>query len=57
MKVLNIVSLLEPLEVQSREVQDDSDMLAFRAGIAAVYAAYVTALIELEENVSLVGSV
>jgi hypothetical protein len=32
-------------------------MLAFRAGIAAVYAAYVTALIELEENVSLVGFV
>jgi len=52
LKVLNVISLLEPLEAQSREVQDDSDMLVFRAGIAAVYAAYVTALIELEENVS-----
>jgi exportin-T len=52
LKVLDIVSLLEPLEAQTREVGDDSEALAFRAALAAIYAAYATALIELEENVS-----
>lgn len=52
MKVLNIVALLEPLEAQTRNVQDDSDMLAFRAALGSVYAGYAAALIELEENVS-----
>lgn len=53
LKVLDIVALLEPLEAQTRDVGDDSEKLAFRAGLAAIYAAYATALIELEENVSL----
>ena len=53
LKVLDIVSLLEPLEAQTRDVGDDSEKLAFRAGLAAIYAAYATALIELEENVSI----
>lgn len=52
LKVLDIVGLLEPLEAQTREVGDDSDLLTFRAALAAIYAAYATALIELEENVS-----
>jgi exportin-T len=42
---------LEPLEAQTREVGDDQELLAFRAALAAIYAAYATALIELEENV------
>ena len=49
--MLDIVSLLEPLEAQTRDVQDDTELLAFRAALAAVYAAYATSLIELEENV------
>lgn len=51
--MLDIVALLEPLEAQTRDVGDDSEKLAFRAGLAAIYAAYATALIELEENVSI----
>jgi ethanolamine utilization cobalamin adenosyltransferase len=51
LKVLDIVGLLEPLEAQTREVGDDQELLAFRAALAAIYAAYATALIELEENV------
>ena len=42
---------MEPLEAQTREVGDDQELLAFRAALAAIYAAYATALIELEENV------
>jgi len=49
--VLDIVGLLEPLEAQTGEVGDDQELLAFRAALAAIYAAYATALIELEENV------
>lgn len=52
LKVLDIVGLLEPLEAQTRDVGDDTELLAFRAALAAIYAAYATALIELEENVS-----
>jgi exportin-T len=51
LKVLDIVGLLEPLEAQTRDVGDDQELLAFRAALAAIYAAYATALIELEENV------
>ena len=52
LKVLDVVALLDPLEAQTRNVQDDPDMLAFRAALGMVYAGYGDALIELEEDVS-----
>lgn len=52
LKVLDIVALLDPLETQTRNIQDDPDMLAFRAALGQVYAGYGDTLIELEENVS-----
>lgn len=51
LRVLGIPALLDPLEAQTRNVQDDPDMLAFRAALGQVYAGYGDALIELEENV------
>lgn len=51
LKVLDVISLLDPLEAQTRDTQDDS-IVAFRATLGSVYAGYGSALIDLEENVS-----
>lgn len=51
LKVLDVVSLLDPLEAQSRDTQDEA-AISFRATLGSVYAGYGSALIDLEENVS-----
>lgn len=51
MKVLNVLSLLDPLESQTRGAPDDA-MVTFRAGLGGILAAYGTELIALTEVVS-----
>ncbi|KAL1411126.1 pre-tRNA nuclear export protein [Vanrija albida] len=49
LKVLDIVSLLDPLEQQTRNVKGDHELVNFRAALAGVIQAYGTELIKLTE--------
>ncbi|WVF68493.1 hypothetical protein IAT40_003260 [Kwoniella sp. CBS 6097] len=50
LKVLNVVAIVDPLEVETRGVKDNEEAIAFRAAIASLLAAYGTELIGFNEN-------
>lgn len=53
LKALDVISLLDPLENSTQIAsKDDTDMTAFRAGLAGVLQTYGSELIEYIENVS-----
>lgn len=49
LKVLDIPSVLDPLESQTRTAKDDHAMVLFRASLASVLQVYGTELIKLTE--------
>ncbi|KAK6908461.1 hypothetical protein I203_102463 [Kwoniella mangroviensis CBS 8507] len=51
LRVLDIVSLIDPLESETRGVKDNEEVVAFRAAVAGVLAAFGTELIAFSENV------
>ncbi|WWC92796.1 uncharacterized protein L201_007755 [Kwoniella dendrophila CBS 6074] len=50
LKVLDIVSLVDPLEVETRGVKDNEEVVAFRAAVGGVLATFGTELVALSEN-------
>ncbi|TXT13691.1 hypothetical protein VHUM_01058 [Vanrija humicola] len=49
LKVLDIISLVDPLEQQTRGVKEDHELVTFRAALAGVVQAYGTELIKITE--------
>ncbi|WVQ66053.1 uncharacterized protein L199_004231 [Kwoniella botswanensis] len=56
LRVLDIVSLVDPLESETRGVKDNEEVVAFRAAVAGILSAFGTELIAFSENVSRKGS-
>ncbi|WVQ96040.1 hypothetical protein IAU59_003140 [Kwoniella sp. CBS 9459] len=50
LKVLNVVSIVDPLEAETRGVKDNEEAVNFRAAIASLLAAYGIELIGFNEN-------
>lgn len=52
LKVLDIISLLSPLEAETRDTKNDADVVAFRAALGGILSVYGTELILFIEEVS-----
>nr|XP_019043552.1 exportin-T [Kwoniella bestiolae CBS 10118]OCF22482.1 exportin-T [Kwoniella bestiolae CBS 10118] len=50
LRVLNLVSLVDPLESETRGVKDNEEVIAFRAAVASILATFGTELIGFFEN-------
>ena len=51
LKVLDVISLLDPLETETRSTQDDANVEIFRTAIGGVLTVYGTELIIFMEEV------
>ncbi|WWC73701.1 exportin-T [Kwoniella pini CBS 10737] len=50
LKVLDVVSLVDPLESETRGVRDNEEVIAFRAAIGGILATFGTELVTFTEN-------
>ncbi|WVR08059.1 hypothetical protein IAU60_005105 [Kwoniella sp. DSM 27419] len=50
LKVLDVVSILDPLETETRDIKDNEEVVAFRAALAGILSSYGTELIAFSEN-------
>lgn len=53
LRILDIVSVLDPLEASTRDTKDDADVLAFRVSLGAILNVYGTQLVDFIEEVRL----
>ena len=51
LRILDIVSVLDPLEASTRDTKDDADVLAFRVSLGGILNVYGTQLIDFIEEV------
>ena len=52
LKILNVVSLLDPLEASTRETKGDSELVAYRVAIGGILQVFGSELVSFVDNVS-----